>query len=75
MEIQIPECFHEKTLAFPESSYGANKVTLVFNDGSRVQHVILAWGTTIVKIKEKKIEKADDLPFKTEDISDVVSEI
>lgn len=75
MEFDLPEYLCEKTQGFPEYSYGANKVTLLLNDGRRVQHVFLAWGRTIVKIKEKKIEKDEDLPFKIKDIVDVISEV
>jgi len=75
MEFDLPEYLCEKTYGFPEYSYGANKVTLLLNDGRRIQHVLLAWGRTIVKIKEKKIEKDEDLPFKIKDIIDVISEV
>jgi hypothetical protein len=75
MEFDLPEYLCEKTYGFPEHSYGANKVTLLLNDGRRVQHVLLAWGRTIVKIKEKKIEKVEDLPFIVKDVIDVISEV
>ncbi len=75
MELDLPENLCEKTCGFPEYSYGANKVTLLLADGRRVQHVLLAWGRTIVKIENKMIEKSEDLPFSIEDITDVISEI
>ena len=73
--MELPEQLQEKTNAMPESSYGANKVTLVLKDGRRIQHVFLAWGSKIVKIETKMIERDDELSFKMEDITDVISEI
>jgi len=75
MGVELPEHLREKTYAFPEYSYGANRVTLVLNDGRRIEQVFLAWGTEIVKIKNKKIEKSDELKFRIEDIAEVISEI
>jgi hypothetical protein len=75
MGIELPERFREKTNAMPEYSQGANKVTLVLKDGRRIQHVFLAWGHEIVKIEGKMIERDDELPFKMEDVTDVISEI
>ena len=50
MTLALPQKFADKTIGFPESSYGANRVTLVLADGRRVHEVFLAWGTEIVKI-------------------------
>jgi len=74
MGIELPEHFLEKTEVMPESSYGVNKVTLVLKDGRRIQHVFLAWGHTIVKIEGKMIERDEKLSFKTEDITDIISD-
>jgi hypothetical protein len=75
MGLLIPNRLREKTNTMPESSYGANKVTLVLKDGRRIHHVFLAWGHEIVRIDKRAIEREDQLQFKTEDIVDVISEI
>ena len=75
MPLTLPQKFAEKTTGFPESSYGANRVTLVLADGRRVHEVFLAWGTEIVKIGTKAVAAPEDLSFALGDIVDVVSEV
>ncbi|HEY3932203.1 MAG TPA: hypothetical protein VGM58_07520 [Verrucomicrobiae bacterium] len=71
----IPEQIADKAIGFPESSYGANRVTLILADGRRVHEVFLACGREIVKIGNKAVSHSDELGFKLSDIVDVVSEV
>ena len=75
MTISLPNQLAEKAAAFPESSHGANRVTLVLGDGRRVCEVFLAWGRDIVKVGNRLVSRPDDLDFGTADIVDVISEV
>ncbi len=75
MSLKIPYNLSNKAAGFPESSYGANKVTLILLDGRKVGEVYLAWGKEIVKIRKRSIHSIEDLDFDISEISDVVSEI
>lgn len=75
MELRLPERLRTKARKFPESSYGANRVTVMLSDGRRIKHVFLAGGDEIVKVGNTMIEKREDLPFDPADIVDVVSEV
>ncbi len=75
MSLSLPDRLAEKTISFPESSYGANRVTLVLGDGRRVREVFLASGRDIVKVGTKAISRPEDLDFRVADIVDVVSEV
>ena len=75
MALTLPQSLAEKTADFPESSYGANRVTLVLGDGRRVHEVYLAWGQKIVKVGVNPIRGEEDLDFSPTDIVDVVSEV
>jgi hypothetical protein len=46
---------------FPESSYGATRVTIVLTDGRRIADVVLAWGKQIVRVGGVLVEKPEDL--------------
>ncbi len=48
MKFTLPEHLIEKAASFPESSYGANTLTLVLKDGSHVPHVVVA-GQQVIK--------------------------
>ena len=71
----IPEQIAQKAIGFPESSYGANLVTLILADGRQVHEVFLAWGREIVKVGNKSVSHSDDLGFRVSEIVDVVSEV
>lgn len=73
MGLQLPEGLLEKTHDMPESSYGANRVTLILNNGRQIPNVFLAWGKEIIKIGDKMIKTDNDLDFKPEDIKDIIS--
>jgi hypothetical protein len=75
MALSLPDQIAEKTISFPESSYGANRVTLVLADGRRVREVFLASGRDIVKIGSRAVAREDELGFRVTDIVDVVSEV
>lgn len=75
MTLSLPNQLAEKVAAFPESSHGANRVTLVLGDGRRVREVFLAWGRDIVTVGDRQVSRPDDLDFRTTDIVDVVSEV
>jgi hypothetical protein len=50
----------------PESSYGATRVTVVLDDGTRIPDVYVAWGKEIVKVGQKQ-----DILFDVSRIVDV----
>ncbi len=75
MTLNIPDHLSEKAKTFPESSYGANRVTFVLSDNRTIQNVILAWGSEIVKVGNKNITNEEDMQFDLIEIADVVSEI
>jgi hypothetical protein len=72
--VYLPDSLGDKAVAFPEFSYGTNRVTLVLADGRRVPDAYLAWGREIVKIGTLTVEAADDLDFHAVDVLDVVPE-
>jgi hypothetical protein len=71
MSLRIPDRLADKALMFPESSYGATTVTLILSDGRRIDDVILAGGSDIVKVKGRLVSDAKDLDFSVTDIVDV----
>jgi hypothetical protein len=75
MSLSLPENLKDKASEFPESSYGANRVTLILPGGRKIQNVVLAWGGEIVKIGNNQIASEDDLNFKVAEVEDIVSEI
>jgi hypothetical protein len=75
MTLLLPDKIVDKAIGFPESSYGANRVTLILADGRRVHEVFLAWGREIVKVGDKSVFHSDDLGFHLSEIVDVVSEV
>ena len=75
MSLEIPHNLSDKSAAFPESSYGVNKVTLILIDGRKISEVYLAWGKEIVKIRKKLISSTKDLDFNISEIKDVISEV
>ena len=75
MILLLPDQLGDRAARFPESSYGANRVTLILADGRRVREVFLAGGREIVKIGTRAISQPDELGFQLADIVDVVSEL
>lgn len=70
---ELPDRVAKKAAGFPESSYGACKVTLILKTGDTVSGVTLAWGCEIVKINGKEVKSEKDLHFKIIDVVDVIS--
>jgi len=75
MSPSLPERLADKTILFPESSYGANRVTLILADGRRVHEVFIAGRGEIVKVGTKPVSRPEDLDFRVADIADVISEV
>ncbi len=75
MTLSLPNQLADKAAAFPESSHGANRVTVVLVDGRRVREVFLAWGRDIVRVGNRAVSRPEDLDFRITDIVDVVSEL
>jgi hypothetical protein len=72
MTLRIPEELAGKANFFPESSYGATTVTLILSDGRRIDDVILAWASQIVKVRGRDVTEAGDLGFGVDEIVDVI---
>jgi hypothetical protein len=72
MSLEIPAKLVDKARGFGECSYGANRVTLVLKDGSKVSRVTLAWGEEIVQIDGERVEEEKKLGFAMADIVDVL---
>jgi hypothetical protein len=71
MSLRIPDALADTALMFPESSYGATTVTLILSDGRRIDDVILAGGSDIVKVKGRLVSDAKALDFSVSEIVDV----
>src|SRR5450432_2449390 len=74
MPLVLPRILADRTARFPESSYGASRVTLVLADGRRIRDVLLSGGTEIVKIGSRDVAALADLDFALGDIEEVISE-
>jgi len=66
----LPEHLQERVRAMPESGYGVNRVTVILDDGTRIDNVHVAWGKEIVKIG-----KDAEVHFDVHRIVDVESEV
>lgn len=62
----LPEHLREKVRGMPESSYGATRVVVILDDGTRIPDVHVAWGKEIVKVGQKV-----DVPFDVSRVVDV----
>ncbi len=69
--MDLPEPLAEIAAEFPETSYGACKVTLILRCGRRVSDVTLAWGREIIKIGSKPINEMEGIDFAVTDIVEV----
>jgi hypothetical protein len=67
---RLPDRFGSKVAAMPECSYGAVRVVLVLEDGTRIPNVIIG-GDAICKIGDRLIQSASELKFLVSDIRDV----
>jgi hypothetical protein len=75
MPVDLPQALGDKVVDFPESSYGANRVTLVLADGRRISNVTVAWGREIIRVGSRDIVDSRALGFRLEDLVDVESEV
>ena len=73
--LSIPKPLREKVAMFPESSMGANLVTLDLVDGRKIHGVCIAWASEIVKVAQREIKSEKDLDFRVQDIIGIHSEI
>ena len=46
----IPERFRDQIAAMPECAYGVNRVTVILDDGTKFDDVLVAWGEEIIKV-------------------------
>ena len=72
---KLPEQFRDRVASFPESSMGANRITIELSNGRRIYAVYIAWVDEIVKVGDKIIEKMEDLDFDPSEITNVTSEV
>jgi hypothetical protein len=71
MSLRISDELAAKANSFPESSYGATTVTLILLDGRRIDQVVLAGASVIVKVGGRYVSVASDLDFSLSEIADV----
>ena len=74
VKFDLPEDLADKAAQFPESSYGANLVTLVLKDGRKIPHVSVAGGRSVIKAREASAETLLS-SLNPADIIDVLSEV
>jgi hypothetical protein len=48
---RLPEAIKERILTFGEYRMGVYKVALVMKDGSRIENVLVAWGSEVVRVE------------------------
>ena len=46
----IPERFRDQIAAMPECAYGVNRVTVILDDGTKFDDVLVALGEEIIKV-------------------------
>lgn len=71
MSLKISDELAAKANSFPESSYGATTVTLILLDGRRIDEVVLAGASVIVKGRGRHVSDARELGFSLSEIADV----
>ena len=74
VKFRLPEHLADKAGQFPESSYGANLVTLILKSGQRLPHVSLAGGQDVLKARDAS-DEAILSTLNPLDIVDVLSEV
>jgi hypothetical protein len=72
MSLKISDELAVKANSYPESSYGATTVNLILLDGRRINEVVLAAASEIVKVGGRDVSEASDLDFSLGEIADVV---
>ena len=66
----LPNFIQEKIAGFPESSYGAHRVTVVLDDGTEVHDVYVAGNDEVVRVG-----RSEAIPFDPGRVVDVRSEV
>jgi hypothetical protein len=56
-----PTAVHDKIAALPETSDGANRVTLAVKSGRTIHEVAVAWGKDVVRVGGKTVGSPSDL--------------
>jgi hypothetical protein len=74
VKFNLPKDLSDKAAQFPESSYGANLVTLVLKDGRQIPHVSVAGGQSVIKAREASAEALLS-SLNPADVVDVLSEV
>jgi hypothetical protein len=62
----LPAHLQEKVRNMPESSYGATRIVVVLDDGTRIPDVHVAWGQEIVRVGQSA-----EVPFDASRVVDV----
>jgi len=63
---EIPSKFEDEISQFPEHSYGVTRISVLLEDGKRINDVFVAWGKEIVRVGTSKT-----IPFDPEKIIEV----
>jgi hypothetical protein len=71
MNLKISDALATKANFFPESSYGATTVILILLNGRRIDEVVFAGASVIVKVRGRHVSVASDLDFSLSEIADV----
>lgn len=66
-KIMLPEDLDDKVARFPEYSFGAHLVCVILKDGRSYENVIVGGGQVV------KVDGKNFIPFKSDDIADVVN--
>jgi len=74
MSLKIPMNLSIKSAAFPESSPGVIRVTLVLLDGRKIREVSLTRKGELIKIGDKPVSSIWDMDFNVFEIKDVIRE-
>jgi len=65
VSVDLPPDIAERVQGFPESSMGANTVTVRLADGRVFSGVVVAWAREVVRVNGH-----DAIPFRGEDVVD-----
>lgn len=63
MAVYLSETLKERVLTFPETSYGANTVTVTLSTGAVFSGVKVAWGYEVVRV-----DGYAEIPFAGQDV-------
>jgi hypothetical protein len=74
VKFDLPDHLSDKAAQFRESSYGVTLVTLALKDGTRIQHVHVAGGQSVIKASDPQSEALLS-KLRPSDISDVLPEV